>query len=249
MRPLSVVIITFNEERNLARCLASAKDVADEVIVLDSFSTDATERIALEHGARFLQHTFDGHIEQKNRAIALATHPFVLSLDADEALDDRLRIAIRKAKEGTADGYTMNRLTNYCGSWIRHGGWYPDVKLRLWNSRKGTWTGTNPHDRYEMEAGARIEHLEGDLLHYSYYSLSEHLKQVDYFTGIMSRELHARGKRASGVKLILSPLAKFMGDYFFRLGLLDGWHGFVIAMISAHATFMKYAKLRELERA
>lgn len=248
MRALSVVIITFNEAHNLGRCLSSVKGVADDVVVLDSFSTDATEDIAREYGARFVQHAFDGHIEQKNRAIGFAKHPFVLSLDADEALDDVLREEVRRAKEGSADGYTMNRLTNYCGTWVRHGGWYPDVKLRLWDSRKGKWTGTNPHDRYELQPGAKVEHLKGDLLHYSYYTLDDHLRQVNYFTGIMSRELHARGKRAGMVKLLLSPVAKFFGDYVFRAGFLDGWHGFVIAMISAHATFLKYAKLRELQR-
>jgi glycosyltransferase involved in cell wall biosynthesis len=249
MRPLSVVIITYNEERNIGRCLASLMDIAEEVVVLDSFSTDGTEAIVRSHGARFEQHAFDGHIEQKNRAIGLASHPFVLSLDADEALDDVLRESIRKAKGSTGDGYTMNRLTNYCGSWIRHGGWYPDVKLRLWDSRKGRWTGTNPHDRYEMDKGARLGHLAGDLLHFSYYSLGDHLKQVDYFTDIMAKELHTRGRRASWTKLLLSPASKFFGDYFIRLGLLDGWHGFVIAIISAHAAFLKYAKLRELWRA
>ncbi|MBL7981755.1 MAG: glycosyltransferase family 2 protein [Flavobacteriales bacterium] len=249
MRPLSVVIITFNEERNLGRCLASVRDVADDIVVLDSFSTDRTEAIAREHGARFIQHAFDGHIEQKNRAITHARHPFVLSLDADEALDEVLVSAIRQAKNEEADGYTMNRLTNYCGTWVRHGGWYPDVKLRLWDSRKGRWTGLNPHDRYELENGAVTKHLPGDLLHYSYYTLNDHLKQVNYFTDIMARELHGKGRKASYVKLLLSPFAKFIGDYLFRAGFRDGWHGFVIAMISAHATFLKYAKLRELYRA
>lgn len=246
MRPLSVVIITFNEEHNIARCLASVRDVADDILVLDSFSTDRTEAIARVHGARFVQHRFDGHIEQKNRAITHAEHPFILSLDADEALDDRLKEGVRQAKNGDADGYTMNRLTNYCGDWIRHGGWYPDVKLRLWDSRKGTWTGTNPHDRYELEPGAHIEHLPGDILHYSYNNIADHLKQVDYFTTIAAKALAQRGKRAGFVKLYLSPIAKFIGDYFFRLGFLDGRAGFTIARISASATRLKYTKLRAL---
>ncbi|HEX2618379.1 MAG TPA: glycosyltransferase family 2 protein [Flavobacteriales bacterium] len=246
---LSVVIITFNEERNLARCLASVKAVADDIVVLDSFSTDRTEAIAREHGARFFQHTFDGHIEQKNWAITHAQHSWVLSLDADEALDDKLTRAIQEVKRsGNADGYTMNRLTNYCGTWVRHGGWYPDRKLRLWDSRKGRWGGVNPHDRYEMDGGARMAHLEGDLLHYSYNSLSDHIRQVDYFTTIAAKALFARGKRASWVKLLVSPVAKFIGDYIFRLGFLDGFHGFVIARVSAHATFLKYAKLKQLWR-
>jgi len=248
-RSLSVVIITFNEERNIGRCLASVAGVADDIIVVDSFSTDRTEAIAREHGARFTHHPFEGHIEQKNWAITQAAHPFILSLDADEALDDRLKEAVRKAKSGDADGYTMNRLTNYCGSWIRHGGWYPDVKLRLWDSRKGRWAGINPHDRYELDRGARIEHLAGDVLHYSYNSIGDHLKQVDSFTTIAAKALAQNGRRAGFVKLYLSPLAKFIGDYFFRGGFLDGRAGFTIARISAGATRLKYTKLRDQRNA
>ncbi len=247
MRALSVVIITFNEERNLGRCLASVQGVADEVVVVDSFSTDGTEAIARQYGARFVQHPFAGHIAQKNWAITQASHAFVLSLDADEALDERLRTNILRAKSGTADGYTMNRMTNYCGSWIRHGGWYPDRKLRLWDSRQGQWTGIDPHDRFEMRSGSRIEHLVGDILHYSYYTLSDHHKQVEYFTTIAAKALAAKGKRASLVKLWLSPVAKFIGSYFLQLGFLDGGHGFTIARISAWATHLKYAKLRALQ--
>jgi glycosyltransferase involved in cell wall biosynthesis len=149
---ISCVIITLNEERNLARCIGSLQGVADDVVVVDSFSSDGTERIAKEHGARFVQHKFEGHIEQKNWAITQAQHSWVLSLDADEALSEELRNSITAAKQrDDADGYTMNRLTNYCGRWIRHGGWYPDRKLRLWDRRKGRWTGVNPHDRFELE--------------------------------------------------------------------------------------------------
>ncbi len=249
MRPLSVVVITFNEERNIGRCLTSVKGVADDIVVVDSFSTDRTEAIVKEHGARFVQHAFDGHIAQKNWAITQAVHPFILSLDADEALDDRLRESVRKAKNGEADGYTMNRLTNYCGTWIRHGGWYPDRKLRLWNSRLGKWAGIDPHDRYELREGARVEHLEGDILHYSYYTVADHLKQVDYFTTIAAKANAAKGKRAGFIKLWLAPVAKFIGSYFVQLGFLDGRHGFTIARISAYATRSKYTKLRALLRA
>ena len=254
---ISVVIITFNEERNIARCLASVKDIADDIVVVDSFSTDRTETIVNEHDARFVQHAFAGHIEQKNWAITQAKYPWVLSLDADEAIDEKLSRSIAEVKNsGNADGYSMNRLTNYCGTWIRHGGWYPDKKLRLWDSRKGRWGGTNPHDRYEMDGDtmpegrqARIVHLAGDILHYSYNSISDHEKQADYFTTIAAMAYAQKGRGASVVKLLLSPVVKFIGDYFFRLGFLDGYHGFVIARISAHATFLKYAKLRELRQA
>lgn len=248
MRPLSVVIITRNEERNLARCLKSVEGLADDVVVVDSFSTDATGSIARAHGARFIQHAFEGHIEQKNWAITQARYPFILSLDADEALDGPLRHAVAQAKSDDADGYTMNRLTNYCGSWIRHGGWYPDAKLRLWDSRKGRWTGTNPHDRYSMDPDARIVHLSGDILHYSYYSVDDHRRQVEYFTTIAAKALAAEGKRASFVKRWLSPMAKFIGSYVLQLGFLDGRAGLTIAWISASATRLKYQKLDALNR-
>lgn len=244
---ISVVIITKNEERNLRRCLASVAIIADDIVVVDSFSTDGTRLIAMEYGARFVQHAFEGHIEQKNWAIAQAKYPWVLSLDADEAVDETLQRSIAKVKiQSDAVGYTMNRLTNYCGTWIRHGGWYPDVKLRLWDSRKGRWTGTNPHDRYELDQGSQVMHLDGDLLHFSYNSVRDHVQQADYFTTIAAKAYFEQGRTAPTWKLLLSPIAKFIGSYFLQLGFLDGYHGFLIARISAHATFLKYNKLRSL---
>ena len=175
---LSAVIITFNEQRNIGRCLDSLAGVVDEVVVVDSFSTDDTEKICRAKGARFVQHAFEGHIEQKNWALAQAQYPHVLSLDADEALSETLRKSVLAAKsDGGHDGYSMNRLTNYCGQWIYHSGWYPDRKLRLFDRRKAGWGGTNPHDRVEMQAGSTVSHLSGDLLHYSYYSVGEHLER------------------------------------------------------------------------
>lgn len=245
---LSVVVITRNEEHNLGRCLASVQAIADDIVVVDSFSTDGTGKVAAAHGARFVQHAFEGHIEQKNWAITQARHPWVLSLDADEALGETLCEAIARVKRTASevDGYTMNRLTNYCGGWVRHGGWYPDVKLRLWDSRLGAWTGTNPHDRYELRQGARLVHLPGDILHYSYNTVADHYKQVEYFTTIGAKAYHQRGKHAPWWKRLFSPVVKFIGDYVFRLGFLDGTRGFTIARISAYATALKYRKLHEL---
>jgi glycosyltransferase involved in cell wall biosynthesis len=248
---LSVVIITFNEEKNIERCLLSVKDIADEIVVLDSFSTDATPAICSKHGVKFFQHAFDGHIQQKNRAVTYASHPYVLSLDADEALDKTLSESIGAVKSDFKfDGYYMNRLTNYCGHWVRHCGWYPDSKLRLWDSRKGHWTGTNPHDKYELFEGDRnTSHLKGDILHYSYYNVEDHYRQVEYFTDIASRAYFEKGKHARLFNLVINPVAKFIDHYFLRLGFLDGKAGFLISKISAYATFLKYKKLRGLQDA
>ena len=248
MPQLSVVIITFNEEKNIGRCLDSVKDIADDIVVVDSFSKDKTKEICLAKGARFIEHVFDGHIEQKNRAITQAKYPHVLSLDADEAIDEKLKKSILKIKNNwTKDGYYMNRLTNYCGKWIEHCGWYPDKKLRLWDSRKGCWTGINPHDKYEMKNGdVNIGHIKGDILHYSYYTINDHIKQTDYFTTIGAKALFSEGKKATFVKMYVSPVAKFMSAYFLKLGILDGYYGFVVCKISAKSTFLKYKKLKEL---
>lgn len=249
MVKLSVVIITFNEEKNIERCILSVKDIADEIVVLDSFSTDATIKICERLGAKVFQHKFDGHIQQKNRAITYASYPHVLSLDADEALDEVLKLSIMAIKKNfSKDGYFMNRLTNYCGHWVKHCGWYPDVKLRLWDSRKGHFTGTNPHDKYELfEMKNNTGHLKGDILHYSYYSVEEHYRQVEYFTTIASKAGFEKGINASAFKLFINPVAKFVDHYFLRLGFLDGAAGYRISKISAYATFLKYKKLRLLQ--
>lgn len=250
MQKISVVIITYNEEKNIGRCLESAKKVADEIVVLDSFSSDKTQEICERMGAKFYQHAFDGHIEQKNRAITYAIHPHILSLDADEALDERLITSILEVKANwTHDAYYMNRLTNYCGHWVKHCNWYPDRKLRLWDSRKGKWGGTNPHDKYEMiDGNDNTSHIKGDILHYSYYTLDDHYKQVEYFTNIAAKAYVEKGKKAPFYKLILNPLMKFIDHYLIHLGFLDGKAGYLISKISAYATYVKYKKIRALYR-
>lgn len=247
MHPISAVIITFNEARNIGRCLDSLEGIAEDIVVVDSFSTDATEQICRDKGVRFIRHSFEGYIEQKNWALTQAKHPYCLSLDADEALDDVLRASILKAKKDWhTDAWTMNRLTNYCGKWIRHSGWYPDVKLRLFDRRKGRWGGINPHDKYEMVEGVKPRHLQGDLLHYSYYSISEHIKQADHFSTVAAKAMFAMGKKSGPVQRYLNPPARFLRDYFIRLGFLDGFEGYTICRISAMTTYLKYAKLRHL---
>jgi glycosyltransferase involved in cell wall biosynthesis len=246
---LSVVIITYNEEKNIARCLNSVKEIADEIIVLDSYSKDKTKEICLAHGVKFFEHAFDGHIQQKNRAITYASFPYILSLDADEALDETLVKSIKYVKSNWIfDGYYMNRLTNYCGHWVRHCNWYPDKKLRLWDSRKGSWVGINPHDKYELFDGDKnTSHLKGDILHYSYYSVEDHYKQVEYFTNIASKAYLEAGRGAPFYKLFLNPVAKFIDHYILHLGFLDGKAGFLISKISAYATYLKYKKIRDLK--
>lgn len=242
---LSAVIITYNEERNIGRCLESLAGVAEDMVVVDSFSTDATEAICREQGARFVQHPFSGHIEQKNYALEQAQYPHVLCLDADEALSAELRASILAAKANwSSDGYIMNRRTNYCGQWIRHSGWYPDRKLRLFDRRLGRWGGQNPHDKVELQTGSTTSQLQGDLLHYSYYSVAEHLERAQKYAGIAAQAMHARGKRASWLNLMFNPAFKFMRNYLLRRGFLDGRAGWTICRIAALETYWKYRELR-----
>ena len=251
MPQISVVIIAFNEERNIGRCLDSVKDIADEIVVLDSGSTDKTKEICNSYGVRVYHQDFLGHVEQKNKAITFAKYPHILSLDSDEALDETLKKEILEVKNNwTKDGYYMNRLTNYCGHWVRHCNWYPDKKLRLWDSRKGKWTGTNPHDKYEMNEGDKnTGYLKGDILHYSYYNVEDHYKQVEYFTSIASKAFYEKGKKSNVFKLFVNPIAKFIDHYILHLGFLDGGAGYSISKISAYATYLKYKKLRDLYNA
>ena len=246
---LSVVIITFNEEKNISRCLDSVMRIANDVVVVDSFSTDKTKQICIEKGVRFVEHKFDGHIEQKNWAITQAKHQYVLSLDADEALTPELQKAIIEIKNNwQADGYSFNRLTNFCGTWIKHCGWYPDKKLRLWDTAKGKWGGDNPHDKVIMDKKASVKHIDLDILHYSFYTVEQHLKQIDFFTDISAKAAFEKGKTSNGFTIFYKSTFKFFRDYFLKLGFLDGYHGYVVCKNSAHAKRMKYTKLRELNR-
>ena len=249
MISLSVVIITFNEEKNIAQCLQSVQEIADEIWVIDSFSTDKTKEICLSYGVQFIEHRFEGHIQQKNFAAQKASYNYVLSLDADEVLSQQLIKSIKEVKLNfTADGYSFNRLNNYCGQWIKHCGWYPDKKLRLWDRRKGQWAGENPHDKIELHEGSKIGCLKGDLLHYTFHSVQQHIAQVDKFTEIASLAAYKKGKKAPLTKILIYPFWKFIRDFIIKRGFLDGYYGFLICTISAYATFLKYVKIRELTK-
>lgn len=241
---LSVVIITFNEEKNIGDCLASVAKVADEVVVVDSFSTDRTKSICQQHGVRFIQHAFAGHIQQKNFAMSQASHDVVLSLDADERLDEKLIQEVLTVKSNfVADGYSVNRLNNYCGKFVHFGEWNPDWKIRLWDRRKGEWGGENPHDKVIVQRGNVVK-MKGRLLHYTYRNVSDHLIQMQKFSDIAANEAFKKGKRSVFiVHQILYPFFIFLKVYFLKLGFLDGYTGYVLAIHAAYYRFLKYTKL------
>lgn len=245
---ISGTIITFNEERNIKDCIQSLKPVVDEIVVVDSYSTDNTVNICKELGARVVQNKFEGHIEQKNFAMKCASFDHILSLDADERLSDLMQNSILETKsKWKYDGYSFNRLNNYCGKWLRFS-WYPDRKLRLWDRRDGIWGGTNPHDRVIVQSG-RVKKLKGNILHYAYQNLEEHYDQIRKFAGIAAHAKYKEGKSVNIlVHLVLNPAFKFFKRYFLSLGFLDGYYGLVFSALTAHLNFMKYARLLELKR-
>ena len=250
MSPLSIVIITFNEAHNIKRCLNSVKEIADEFIILDSFSTDNTVEIASKMGAIIKQQKFLGYIQQKNAALELDENNYVLCLDADEALDEDLVQSILSVKENfTAKAYNFNRCTNYCGRFIKNGSWYPDKKIRLFDKRCAQWGGINPHDKVELKVTNEVvQHLKGDMLHFSYYTIEEHLARINHYTTISAGALHSKGVRSNWLKILINPLWRFIYGYFIRLGFLDGFYGFVIAINCSHETFQKYIKLYQLQQ-
>ncbi|SFC62328.1 N-terminal domain of galactosyltransferase [Flexibacter flexilis DSM 6793] len=245
---ISAVIIAFNEEKNIARCLRSLQGVADEVIIIDSFSVDKTVEIATSLGAKVQQRAFDGYASQKNYGNDLAQNDWILSLDADEELSPILKESILQAKANPqADAYKFNRAIFYFNQWIRHGNSYPDCKVRLWNKQKGSWGGGSVHETLQLTAGTKTAKLAGDLYHYSYESVEAQAAQGNKYTSLAAADMFASGKRATWGKLLLSPVSNFLKGYFFRGGLLDGKQGLGVSAMFAHGVFLKYLKLFALQ--
>ncbi len=244
MPKISACIISFNEERKIEECLQSLQGVADEIIVVDSLSSDQTVEIAGRYTDKIFHQKFLGHLEQKNLAVSKSSHDWILSLDCDERLSPQLREAILAIKEGLRERtvYRMARKTFYVYRWLNHC-WYPDRKVRLFNKHDARWGGVNPHDRVVTDDDVAIIDLKGDILHYSFNSISEHLRTLDNFTEIGAREIIAKGKRVG----LLSPLSHgswtFLRLYLFKRGFLDGFAGFVVAVLSFVHAFVKYSKV------
>lgn len=247
---ISATIICFNEAEKIARCIDSLLVVADEIIILDSGSTDETLSIAKSFGAKCTYHAFDGHIEQKNRAIALASYDWILSIDADECLSPLLQQSVLNAKKAVSppDAFSTNRLNNFCGQWIKHGGWYPDKKIRLFKKHKGRWGGLNPHDKIILLPGSVVQHLNGDLLHYTYDKEGDFEIQNAKFAKSAAHAMHQQTK----ISTIFTPFYKaafrWFKGYLLQLGFLDGRAGWLIAVGNARYTFHKYQMLFQLNR-
>ncbi len=242
---ITAVIITHNEERIIGRCLQSLEGVADEIVVVDSGSTDATESICRQAGARFEHHDWENFSRQKNYANSLASCDWILSIDADESLSDALREQLSSLKANPLEDNTVfsfNRLTNYCGHWIRHCGWYPDWCCRMWRNGIARWEGII-HEELHFEKDVCVRRLEGDMLHYSYNTVGDHVARLSKYAPLSAEKDFERGKRCGVAAIALRPAWTFVRNYFFRGGMLDGWAGFTVCRLSATYTLVKYAEL------
>ncbi len=252
--PISLVIITLNEEDGIARAIESAS-FCDDVVVLDSGSSDRTTEIARNLGARVFLEEWRGFQAQKQRATELAKNDWVLSLDGDEAVGSELREELTKVFEKwasgvdqshfTVDGYRFPRLSFNLGRWIRHGGWYPDLQLRLYNRKRAHWVGGAVHERVSAK---KVERLKGNLLHYPFADHAEQVATNNRYSGLGAEALFAKGERFQRRKLIFKPFGKFLETYFIKRGFLDGLAGFVISIGAAYSIFLKYVKLWEIQK-
>jgi glycosyltransferase involved in cell wall biosynthesis len=248
MQKITTVVITFNEERNIGRCLTSLQNIADEIIVVDSFSTDRTEEICKSFNVKFYQRIWDDFSSAKNAGNEKASHDWILSLDADEALSDELKKNILDVKNKNRIGnYKFNRLTNYCGKWIRHCGWYPDTKTRLFLRTQCHWEGTI-HEKLVIKNNAPVHFLKGDLLHYSYVTTEEFISKQNKYAETSAVQLYDNGARANFFHVYIKSPVKFFRDYIFHLGFLDGKEGYTISRVAAKAVYKKYKRLSELQR-
>jgi len=248
MNRLSVIIITYNEEDNIRECLESVK-WSDEIVIVDAFSSDRTVEIAREFTPRVLQNRWTNFSQQKNFALGKASNEWVLNIDADERVTPELQkeiLAILKSQSLSFNGYYIARRNHYWGKWIRHCGWYPDYKLRLFLREKGKFNERLVHESVLVEG--RKGYLKSCLNHYSYKNLSDHLSKIDKFTSLAAREMFTNGKKGRVFDLLFRPAVKFINMYLIKRGYLDGTYGLIVSIIGSFYVFMKYLKLWQLSR-
>jgi len=243
---ISVVIITYNEERRLEAALKSVSDVAAEIIVVDRFSNDETVKIAKKYTDRIFYRKWTNFADQKNIGNSKATYPWILSLDADERLSPELRDEILQIKEEEPEcsGFSMPRQVFYLGKWIRHSGWYPDRKIRLFSKDKARWEGEYVHEKLVIEG--KIQKLKGVIHHFTYRDIRDHLERINIFSDLGAQKLYAQNKKCRWYHLTFLPFFRFTKYFFLKAGFLDGFAGFVVSVLHGYAVFTRYAKLREI---
>lgn len=249
MEKVSAALIVRNEEQRIRPTLESLRWV-DEIVVLDFFSEDRTPGVCREYTDRVFQEPWDGYVNGRNRLLEMVRHDWVLSVDADERVTDELQREIaRQLSNGRSDGvdgYMIPRRMHYLGRRIRHSGWYPDAKLRLYRRQGARWVGGSVHEKCTVPG--RVKQLRGDLDHYSFENLSQHLEKINHYSDLYARDRFRLGRNAGLAALVLGPPAEFLKNYILRLGFLDGSAGLTICCFRALGVYVKKAKLRDLHR-
>lgn len=248
MRKISTAIITYNEEKNIRRCIESVLPFSDEIVIVDSFSSDKTAEICREYDLIFIENPFEGHIQQKNFTIQHCSNEWIFSLDADEAASKELQEEIISWQKGSSEfsNLFVNRKTFYLTDWFKEGGWYPDKKIRLFRKEIAQWTGENPHDYIQITDNSPSGRLKGDLLHYTYNDLAHHLQGIQSFSRIAAEEKFKKGPSGHVWNVMVRPIFKFFKTYFLQRAFIRGTRGFIFSVMAAFSVFMKYAKLWEL---
>lgn len=245
---VSGIVVCFNEEKNIEKCLKSLL-WADEIIVVDSYSTDNTVSICKKYTDKIYQREWPGINKQKEYAVSLSQNEWVFVLDADEMASEGLAKEILERLESDNnkfDGYMVKRHTYYLGKWIDHGGWYPDYKLRLFKKSKGYFGGEDPHDK--IIVNGNVARLEGEIYHYTYENISHHIRTINNFSDVVSQKMLEKSEKFVLPKMLAKPLIKFFETYVYKLGFLDGIQGLIISVLSSYYVFLKYAKLWELRK-
>jgi glycosyltransferase involved in cell wall biosynthesis len=248
MARISAVVITLNEEKKITGCLNSIKDVVDEILVVDSFSSDKTVEICKRFDAKVVQHKWEGYSGTKNHGNRLVSNDYILSIDADEELSAELQDSIKSAKKGLSGAYSFNRLTNYCGQWIHYCGWYPDKKVRIFNRNDAFWNDSSIHENLQFKNQVSLTHLNGDLHHYSFLNLADHLKTINKYSELAAIDIINKHKKFLYLKLLITPAFKFVSSYFLKRGFRDGFYGFCVCVFSAFDVFARYAKAIQLKK-
>ncbi len=248
MEPVSATVITCNEEANIEEALQSL-DWADEIVIVDSGSRDRTLDICNRYTDRIFTRSWSGFVDQKAHAVTCAKHDWIISLDADERIGPELKIEIsRLRREGfRCAGYRIPRVAFFMGRWIRHGDWYPDYQLRLFDRRMGSWRGGRVHESVKLQQGT-TGMLRSEILHYTYRSISEYIHRLETYSNLAAQDARERGKTSSAVRLLGNPFATFLKAYLLKRGFLDGAPGLMVAVMGAISVYFKYAKLYELQK-
>jgi glycosyltransferase involved in cell wall biosynthesis len=246
MQAISATLITYNEENNITQALKSLS-WADEILVVDSGSSDATVEICRSFNSKIIHRDWTGYVDQKNFAAEKAQNDWIFSLDADERVSTELIREIEKRNRSgfSSPGYKIPRVAYFMGRWIRHGSWYPDYQLRLFDRRAGRWEGGRVHESVRMSGNPAF--LSGEILHYTYRNISEYLGRLETYSGLAALDYEQGGKRATLPGLIFNPFAVFLKSYLLKRGFLDGTPGFMVAAMGGISVFFKYAKLYELQ--